>query len=281
VDYKEKTEMGLLDRIIGMKSTETRLKEATAELEKGNKLAAWWEAKRAKHVEDVLSVRKERDEFDRQAIDAAVAAAGDGELELPDLSACPYQARLDKLEADGKVIDRGLSLAKRALTPLRAAVSAAALAHSDFVFASDAREMHRLLTQITPISKRLAATRQKHQPDLTLHWLSDEMFEGWVFGFKGFVDKQPKPEPDPNTTLTFIKPFSLGGLSGIRYNPGDGAAFSTEKAAEIVAGGFAVWQKPTAENQKLTEAAKRRLAAIDSTAGDTRVDVGWVSNDAA
>ena len=98
-------------------------------------------------------------------------------------------AKVAKVEAQLKVIDRGLALEKKKIAPLKAAVTAATLAHSDYLQAADAREMHRLLTQIMPISKRYAANRQRHQPDLALHWLNDEMFAGWVFGFKAFADE--------------------------------------------------------------------------------------------
>jgi hypothetical protein len=269
IERESETEMSILDRLgIGEKSIQTKLKEAEAAVAKADKAVADWETRQRQNVDDKVANRKSIDEIVKRTFEQVSSAIGDATVELPDVSeeTAPLHKKQAKLDADGKLIDRMLTLAKQARTPLKAALVETATAHSDYLYATEAREMQRLLAQLLPINKKLATLRQKHHPDLLLPWLNDEMFAGWTFGFKTFADPQPKPKPDPNTVITFIRDYSPGGLSGKLYTQGDGAAFPAETAARIVAGKFAVWQRPTTENEELTEAARRGLVAIDPTA---------------
>jgi hypothetical protein len=124
------------------------------------------------------------------------------------------------------------------------------------------------------------------------HYAVDLLSPGFSANFSKVVKQYVNPIPPiaasavPTRCGTIVSAngWGPGGLSGKFYGPGEGVFFDTEEQlADLASRGIAEYTYPNADTDRLLTATQKRLAqrpAFDS-ANDTRVDLGWTSNDVA
>jgi hypothetical protein len=207
---------------------------------------------------DKLATMKRKRLDDRNAAMANVVASGGTAEDIVDDPALIQAIAKQKLFC--QALFRAAEDARLAVINATEALVAAERTAAVAAYIDQARLIYRVLGQLVPANEKLASMQTRDLPLLSLPWLSKEWWDAWQREYLAFVEPKPRPVADPNTTITFIKPYSPGGLSGIRYNPDEGAAFAPEKAAEIVAGRFAV----------LADAHGRKRKADRSSQAQTR-----------
>jgi hypothetical protein len=116
-----------------------------------------------------------------------------------------------------------------------------------------------------------AQTKLPSRPQFAITAINSDLIEAWTREVNTRMNPPAEREPDWNGMILFTRDWSPGRLSGKRYGIGDGAYFEPRAAADIVANGYARFQRSTPENARLTEIAKQRLAQIDRTAGFLKV----------
>jgi hypothetical protein len=139
---------------------------------------------------------------------------------------------------------------------------------------------------LEPFSKLLLELHRRNQamaeaqgqlpsrPQFAIQFLTQDLVDGWMREKEAQCNPPAARPIDFDGVLEFVKNYSPGGLSGKLYNAGEGAWFDPEEASLIVAGGFAIFVKPSSKTDALVKIAKQRLAAIDRTAGFLSAELG-------
>jgi hypothetical protein len=208
----------------------------------------------------------------RAALAAAEAQPSDEEGNLRDCSA----ERNEVIRLEAIVAKRRLELetAEAEVKALEAVKDRAAVAVAEEAFNSEhLAPFSKLLLELHRRNQAMAEAQSKlpSKPQFALSLLTDDLITGWTREADARMNPPAAREPDWNGMVLFVRDYSPGRLSGKRYGQGDGAYFDSATAAEIVAGGFARWQRSTPENEAATAIAKQRLAQIDRTAGFLKV----------
>lgn len=259
--------MSLLQKVVGEKSRLTLLGEA-AEI----KHRAW-------HVESLQAGRK------RQWRDEAVAALEAAKTRLAEKEDAPID------EETGQIVDTSAEAAEvarlqRAVEKHQDAVNAAelkvaALASAKNQAAAALGVETFLRGPLENMHKALLAVHEAHQEmikspyggEFSIPWLNDELITSWSARKELRTNPSIKPEPKPTTVVVFVKDYLRSNIGGGGYVAGDAAGWAPEHCAELIAKGFAEWCTPTPEGEALVAAARKRLAVLDSAAGEPRVNV--------
>ena len=212
----------------------------------------------------------------RASIAAVEASPSDPETgELPDSTALRNEeARL--LNRQARHLQE-YQTAMQELAVLEAAKDKAAVAVAEKTFD---------IEHLEPVAKLFLEFHRRHQamaeaqtklpshPQFAIPAINDDLITAWMREKDARCNPPVRSEPDWTGMILFTRDWSPGQLSGKRYSIGDGAYFEPKLAAEIVAGGFARYQRPNDETEKLVKAANHRLASIDRKAGILTSEMG-------
>ena len=273
--------MSWLEKIVGEKSTATKLKEAEkveADAVLSKTAAEKWHETA---VGRVVAIRAEITAAEKAGIEAAITA---GDQELPDFGLDALLIREAKAKTEVRV---RLAAVKHAETVLKSAKGVTKKAR-------DADRKHRagkIALEMEPIYARLfqlvtdySNLKGPSDPDLTIPGMNAEAKAARETAVQRWISPAPAPVADPLRLVRLLR--DVGGVSG---RPGDGRAYSAregadfepEIAARLVAIGAAEYQVETPAGVAVVAKARQMLAEnkkYNPERDGTQVDSGWVSN---
>lgn len=257
--------MGLLQKVVGEKSREVILREAARETQQ-----AW-------HTESLQAGKKRawlRDAVaELEAAQLALAAAEDTPIDeetghMRDTSA--EAAEVVRLKRAVEKHQQSVNAAETKLAVLAGAKNqaAAALGVEEFL-RGPLEQMHKDMLAFDRSHKKVLES--PFGAEFAIPWLNDELVTAWSARKELRCNPPVKPEPKATTVIIFTRDH-LSGI-GAGYVRGDCAGFEPEKCASLIAQGFGEWRTSTPEGEALVAAARKRLGAVDRTAGEPRVNV--------